>query len=214
MRGMSLRQAIDFTAITQAVIVYLALFGWWEFMEQVRTGDIGNELLRPVDLYLSWFSRDIGRALAGLLLRGVPILLVFAVIFDTQLPHSLMQWLVFTVSLLLALWVSFGWRFLLNLFSFWTPEVRGIGRGVFGFAYILSGFLMPLRFYPEQVRVLAWLTPFPATVSVPVEAFLGVASPADMAGYLLIQAAWGLGLMLACRWVMQRGLRKLVIQGG
>lgn len=214
MRGMTLRQAIDFTAITQTLILYLALFGWWEFMDQVRTGDIGSELLRPVNLYLAWLARDVGRAFAGLLTRGVPILLVFVMFYDTQLPGTLIQWLGFAATLLAALWVSFGWRFLLNLLSFWTPEVRGIGRTVFSFAYMLSGFLLPLRFYPQPVQTLAWLTPFPATVSVPVEAFLGVTSGPELLTQLLVQIAWGAGLTVACQWTMRRGLRKLVIQGG
>lgn len=214
MRGMSMRQAVDFTGITQAILVYMALFGWWEFMELVRTGDIGSELLKPMNLYLSWLARDIGRALAGLVMRGAPILLVFVLLFDTRLPQSITHWLTFAVAMVLGLWVSFGWRFLLNLCSFWTVEVRGIGRAVFGFAYMLSGFLMPLRFYPDWIRAIAWATPFPATITVPVDAFLGVNNAQDMAGYLLIQALWGLGLALACQVVMRRGMRKLVIQGG
>lgn len=214
MRGMSMRQAVDFTGITQAILVYTALFGWWEFMDQVRTGEIGSELLKPMNLYWSWLARDIGRALAGLLLRGVPILLIFAFLFGMRMPQSIGHWLTFVMALLLGLWVSFGWRFLLNLFSFWTIEVRGIGRAVFGFALMLSGFLMPLRFYPDWIRAIAWATPFPATITVPVDAFLGVNNAQDMAGYLLIQALWGLGLALACQVVMRRGLRKLVIQGG
>ena len=43
-----------------------------------------------------------------------------------------------------------------------------------------------------------------------LEADVDVRTPAQ----LLVQIAWGAGLTVACQWMMRRGLRKLVIQGG
>jgi ABC-2 type transport system permease protein len=213
-RGLSLDQAISFTGITQAIIMYLSLFNWTNVIAQVKTGEIGSELLKPVDFYMSWFARDIGSALIQLLLRGAPIMLLYVALFDIDMPASLAQWLAFAIAMALALWVSFGWRFLANLAAFWTPDANGFARGVFGLAYMLSGFVVPLRFFPDWLSTIAWLTPFPSTVTTPVEAFVGAISPQQLVSQFAAQIAWGIGLTIACQIVLRLGVRKLVIQGG
>jgi ABC-2 type transport system permease protein len=213
-RGLSLDQAVSFTGITQAIIMYLSLFNWSNVINQVKSGEISAELLKPVDFYLSWFARDIGSALIQLLLRGVPIVLLYVTLFNIDLPSSFGQWLAFALAMALALWVSFGWRFLANLAAFWTPDANGFARGVFGLAYMLSGFVIPLRFFPDWLRTIAWLTPFPSTVTTPVEAFVGTMGAQELAGQFAVQIAWGIALTIACQVVLRLGVRKLVIQGG
>jgi ABC-2 type transport system permease protein len=212
--GLSLSQAVAFSGITQGIIMYLSFFSWKEVIDQVKSGEIGSELLKPSDYYLSWLARDVGRALVQLVIRGIPILLIYMIFFQVPLPSSLAHWLAFAIAMLLALWVSFGWRFLINLAAFWSPDANGLARGVFGVAYILSGFYLPLRFMPEWLRTIAWLTPFPSTITTPVEAFIGTLTPAELLPHFAIQIAWGVGLTIACQLVLRQGMRKLVIQGG
>jgi ABC-2 type transport system permease protein len=212
--GITLAQAVAFSGVTQAIIVYLSLFGWFELTDQVRSGEIGAELLRPIDVFGAWLARDVGRALAGLIMRGLPVVLLYVYFFDLKLPASIGQWAGFALAMALALWVSFGWRFLINLISFWTADARGFGRPLFGAAYVLSGFLLPLRFYPPWLQALCALTPFPATVTTPVEAFLGIGSSAELALALATQLAWASALTALCLFVLSRGMRKLVVQGG
>src|SRR5512142_2914784 len=49
--GISLQGAITFTGITQASLAFLNLFGWFEVMNEIRTRDIGAELLRPFSFF-------------------------------------------------------------------------------------------------------------------------------------------------------------------
>jgi ABC-2 type transport system permease protein len=214
MAGITLEQAVSFAGVTQAIIVYLSFFGWWELNDQVRSGEIGSELLRPLDLFASWFARDIGRACAGLIMRALPTFALFSIFFGVVTPNSLLRWGLFGVTLLLSLWVSFGWRFLINTLSFWTADARGFGRPIFSAAFVLSGFALPLRYFPDWLRTLSAFTPFPATINVPVEAFLGIGSDADIARGIATQLLWALALTATNLWVLSRGVRKLVVQGG
>jgi ABC-2 type transport system permease protein len=212
--GISLREAVTYTGLTQAVIAYLQLFSWWEVMHAVRSGDIASDLLKPTDYFFFWLAQDIGRALAHILVRGVTIMLAYAVFFPITLPQTLGQWLALLVAMVLGLLVSFTWRFLVNLAAFWTPEARGIGRTAFSLTYFLSGFLMPLRFFPDWFVKLCEFTPFPAMVNTIVEVYLGVISGPVLLRALGLQLLWVGVLFLACRLVMRAGVRKLVIQGG
>ena len=212
--GVSLQQALTFTAATQALISFVSLWGWWEVMEQVNSGDVANEMLRPVHYYGMWLARDYGRALAGLLLRGAPMLLVGAMLFPLTYPQSLERWLATIAALLLSSWVSFGWRFLTNLAAFWMPDARGFGRMIFALSQALSGFLMPMALLPDWLQTICYLTPFPMLITTPLEIFLGIAQGTAVLHGLALQIAWGAALTVAGLLVLRIATRKLIIYGG
>jgi ABC-2 type transport system permease protein len=212
--GISIQGAITYTGLTQAVIAYISIFGWYDLMRSVYSGEVATDLLKPVRYFTFWLAQDIGRAMTNLLLRGLTIMLIYAVVFDITLPASLGQWLALGLALILGLLVSFAWRFLVNLSAFWTPNAVGVGRFAFGLSWVMSGFLMPLRFYPDWFTSLCNFTPFPAMVNTVTEVYLGVLAGPALAQALLGQLAWFLVLMLICQMVLRAGVRHLVIQGG
>lgn len=212
--GMTVADAITYTGLTQAIIAYLSIFGWYELMESVYSGEVAADLLKPLNYFGFWLARDVGRALASLIVRGLPIILLYALIFDISVPTDATQWLALPVTLMLGLLVSFGWRFLVNVSAFWTPDARGVGRFAFGISWALSGFIMPLRFFPEWFRTLCEFTPFPAMVNTPIEVYLGLLTGEALLVALATQALWAVVLALMGHVVLQQGVRKLVIQGG
>jgi len=212
--GISLPEAITYTGLSQAAIACLSFFGWWEVMHSVYSGDIGSDLLKPMDYFTFWLAQDLGRAIANLLLRSLTIMLAYALVFDIALPHSGREWLVLGVALALSMLVSFSYRFLVNLAAFWTPDARGMGRFAFSLSWFLSGFLMPLRFFPDWFVQLCNLTPFPSMVNTIVEVYLGVLTGPELLQALGVQMVWIVMLFTACQLVLRAGVRRLVIQGG
>ena len=212
--GISLQQAVTFTGLSQAIIAYLSLFSWWEVVNQIRTGDIASDLLKPINYFTFWLAQDVGRAVAHTLVRGVTLLLAYALFYDISLPSSFAQVLAIGAALVLGLMVSFAWRFLVNLSAFWMPGSRGIGPLAFSLSYFLSGFLMPMRFFPGWFARLCSFTPFPYMVNTVMEVYLGIITGPALWSALLLQAVWVCILFGACQAVLRMGVRKLVIQGG
>lgn len=206
--------AVTFTALSQALIAYLSLFGWYDLMNTVSAGEVATDLLKPMDYFLVWLSRDTGRALTNLLTRGITILIIYDIFFDMVYPQSVSQWLAVFLALILGLLVSFGWRFLVNLASFWTPNASGLGRFAFGMSWVMSGFFMPLRFFPDWFVQLCNLTPFPSMVNTVVEIYLGLLSGRELLLALSTQLLWFVALLIATRLVLRAGISRLVIQGG
>ena len=212
--GLTIQDAITYTALSQAIIAYLSIFGWWDVMESVNSGEVAADMLRPMSYLRFWMGVDLGRALVNLVMRGATILLIYALFVKLSLPTTLWQWLLFVPVLLLSWLVSFGWRFLINLAAFWTPNARGIGRFGFGLTWVLSGFYMPLSLYPEWFQRLCEMTPFPAMVSTPLQLFLGQLSGPQLAWAIAHQALWSIALVALAHLILNRGVRRLVIQGG
>ncbi len=212
--GLDVQSVITYTGLTQAVIVYLSIFGWFDLMNAVHQGEITADLLKPMRLFSFWLAQDLGRALVGLMLRGLTIMLVYALIFDVTYPVGVVQWIALLVSLSLSWLLSFAYRFLVNLTAFWSPDARGIGRFAFVIVMLLSGFLMPLRFFPDWVQTLAYLTPFPYMLNTVVEIYLGVVTGPALVQALVAQTLWAVGLVALCQFVLVRATRRLVILGG
>jgi ABC-2 type transport system permease protein len=207
--GWNAQDVVTYVALTQAVMMFVAIFGWTELMQTVYRGEVANELLRPVGLFLFWFAQDVGRAATALLMRGLPILLVCGLLFGIKAPNNLFLLL---ISMGLGLWVSFAFRFLVNLTAFWSPDARGMARFAFVFAQFASGFLMPLRFFPEWLQTALSYTPFPHIMNTIIEIYIG--SHHKPLEALLVQAFCGLALTLLCQIVLHFATRRLTILGG
>jgi ABC-2 type transport system permease protein len=212
--GLSVEAAVTFAGLTQAMIMFLMLFGYFEIMQSVASGAVAGDLIRPVDYYLLWLGKDLGRAIVNLAMRGIIFFLIFAIIFHVLLPQTAGQWLAFLLSMTLSYLLSFSWRFLINLTAFWTPDALGIGRLLFIVTQFLSGFMMPLQLLPDWFSALCRLTPFPSIVATPVNIFLGATQSGELWLELLRQAAWLGVLVLVGQIVYRAGIRRLVVQGG
>jgi viologen exporter family transport system permease protein len=212
--GMSVQDAITYTGLTQAIIAYLSLFGWYELAQSVYSGQVGADLLKPIHLFTFWMGQDLGRAVVQLVLRGLPLLAFYALAFRITTPTTVGQWLALLAALGLGWLVSYAWRFLANLAAFWSPNASGIIRLVFTLSWFLSGFLVPLRFLPQWFQTVCYLTPFPYTVNTVVEVYLGLLHGPALLQALAWQAAWAAGLILGGQALLRAGVRRLVILGG
>jgi ABC-2 type transport system permease protein len=212
--GYTLTAAVTYTGLTQALIRVVQIFGWFDIMRTIKTGDIVSDLAKPFDYYGFWLAQDFGASLIHLIVRGMPIVAVYALLTPMVWPADLGAALAFMLSLTLAMLVSFAWRFCLNITALWTTDAIGIGRMGFTISMFLSGFLVPVAFFPPWLQTLARWTPFPSTLEIPVQVWLGIVTGPALAGAFVQQLFWVIALTLVARVMLAAGTRKLVIQGG
>ena len=212
--GFSAQAAVAYTGVTQAVIGCLGIFGWYDVMNAIHTGEIAVDLLKPIDYFTVWAARDLGRAAANIVVRFAPIMLAYSVLFQSPLPGRAEQWLALAVVVPLAWFICFSWIFLVNLLAFWSPDAKGIGRFGFAVIWIFSGGYMPLRFFPPAFVHFCSLTPFPSMADTIVEAYLGVIHGPALLAAIGIQIVWSVILVGAIRLVLGAGFRRLAIAGG
>jgi ABC-2 type transport system permease protein len=212
--GFTVTMAITFTGLSQAMIGHLSLFSWSDVMRSIYSGEIANDLLKPMGFFSYWLAQDAGRAFAAFLMRSLTIMFAYAIFFDISYPNKIESWAALLVAILLSWLVSFSWRFLVNLAAFWTPNAIGIARLLFGFSWILSGFFMPLNYFPDWFQHLAYATPFPSMVFTVIEVYLENLTGVELFQALMGQVLWFLILFVLILIVLRAGIRQLVVQGG
>lgn len=212
--GYSAVEAATYVWIGQALLGPLGLFGTTELSRRVRTGDIAIDLTRSVSLVGSYWSQDLGRAAFDLLPRGIPPLVVGALVTGLSLPTTAGPYLLAAVSILAAFSLTFMGFFIVNLLAFWLVEIRGFWMLYMVLMNLLSGFLVPISWFPAWLADVARATPFPSMLQTPADILAGRTVGAESVGLVVVQVLW-LGALVAVAHVMvRRGAAKLVVQGG
>jgi ABC-2 type transport system permease protein len=212
--GMTPADTVMYAILTQAVVSYTALFGWFSVGDAVYSGEVSQDLLKPMAFQRFWLARDAGRATAALMLRGVLIVLLYIPFVSLKPPPTAVHGLALIPAIFFSWLLAFGWGFLTNLSAFWTPNARGIVRLNYVLLWLFSGFLIPLRFFPAWMQQVAYWTPFPGMLAVPLEIYLGLVTGWELVSLLVWQALWALLLLAVGRLVLRTAVRRLVILGG
>jgi len=204
---------VTYVWLAQALIMTVYAFGWTELALRIRDGSIATDLSRPLDPQRYWLAFDLGRAPYHLIFRGLLPFAVGAIVFQLHYP-SLLDLVAFFVSVILAVVVSLGFRFLYNSAAFWLVDIRGVVTLALTVSLFFSGMVLPLTFFPVWLRAIAHALPFAAIMQTPIDVWLGKHHGASLVGILALQAAWALVLLALGRVTLRFGAKKLVIQGG
>jgi ABC-2 type transport system permease protein len=212
--GYTPEQAATYTWLTQALIMAIAIWSWVDLATRIQTGDIVTDLQRPIDLQGAYLAEDLGRAAYQLLARGLPPFVIGALFYSLVFPASLGQWLAFAVSLALAVVVSFGMRFIVNLLAFWVLDWRGLLTLSSAFTTVASGFAIPIAFFPTWAAKLFIILPWASMIQIPIDVFMGRRGGASLGSGLALQLGWAIVLLGAGRVLLANAARRVVVQGG
>ena len=210
----SLDQAIAFIWICQAL---LQLVPWnidKQIQEQVRTGTVAYELIRPLDLYWLWFSRAFAIRTVPTLLRATPLFIIAGSFLGLSAPISWVAGVYFGLSCFFAVLLSSAITTLLMISLFWTISGEGILRLMPNIAILLSGLVVPLPLFPDWMQPFLNVQPFRGVLDIPCRLYTGVISPHDAIFYLAFQLVWTIAFIYLGKFFMNRCQRKLVVQGG
>jgi ABC-2 type transport system permease protein len=210
------QQAVSYVWVTQALIMVVQLWGWWDVETSIRSGDVVTDMARPFSYLGYWLSRDLGRAAYFAVFRGVPTLLIGQLTLPSglQVPGSPEAWLAWPASVTLAVTICFAWRFMLNISAFWTTDARGLGQLANATVMFLGGFVMPLSFFPDWAQPVLLALPFASIIQIPADIFVGRLAGLELLAALARQAMWAVAMLLACQLVVSRAMRRVSVQGG
>lgn len=184
---------------------------------EITSGDVCYKFVRPIKLYNLWYAEYLGEKLASSLLRFAPIIIVASVLpegFNMGLPVSSLAFVLFLVSLCLGLFVCVA----ISMFSisliFKTLSVKGSTGIVSTVCGLLGGVFIPLPLLPEGLQTVLNYLPFRYIADLPFRIYIGNISITQGLIYIGISVAWLIVLVLLGKLLINKSLKKAVIQGG
>jgi ABC-2 type transport system permease protein len=211
---MTYEEVVTYVWLGQATLMLLLWRPDPDIEGLFRTGHVAYEMLRPVDLYGLWFARAIANRAAPTLIRAIPMLLLAFLFFGLKLPPSWASFGAWIVATAGALVLSGSIGVLLMVSLFWTVSGRGIVILVNTGVWALSGIILPLPLLPDWVRPIVAFLPFRGLMDTPFRLWIGHMPPHEVVGALAHQLLWVVAFIALGRWLLARGRRRLVVQGG
>ena len=144
--GYTAEQLATYCWVSQGLIGVVMLWGFTELGDRIRTGDVVSDLLRPIHPVAAYLAADVGRAVHACLVRFVVPLVTGAVFFNLYWPRRPATYAIFVGSVVLAVVVCFGCRYLINAAGYWILDIRGLTL-LWSFATAcFAGLAFPLHF--------------------------------------------------------------------
>jgi ABC-2 type transport system permease protein len=215
--GYGIAQALTFAWVAQALIMPVGLFGGGivaDYSERVRSGAVATDLQRPAPLLAVRLAEDLGRAAYALLTRGIAPMLVGALLFPLAWPSSVSTWLLFALSITLAVVIGFALRYLLGLLAFWIIDTSGPASMLVVLQIFASGSALPLVTFPGVLRRICELLPFRCLVQVPCDVLLREDTGTGSLPLIGLQLLWAATLLGLGALLTRAAVRTVVVQGG
>ena len=211
---MSVPQLVTYVWLGQAMLTLLPWSLDNELRAMIRSGAVAYELLRPVDLYGVWFFRCVAQRLAPMLLRAVPMFVIAISFFGMGLPDSVGAGVAWAVATVASVLLAAALTTVMTITLMWTVAGEGAARLLPALAYFGCGLVIPIPMFPEWARRVLDFLPFRGIMDAPFRLYSGHIRPEDAVWVVGHQLAWTVGLVVLGRWMLGRGLRRLVVQGG
>ena len=219
---MSFAHVVSYVWLGQALWAMLPWNADGEVRAMVRSGAVAYELCRPVDLYGLWYARAMAWRTAPTMLRALPMCLVAA--FGLPLigleewrlaaPASLASAAAFSAAIVCTLLLGCALTTLINISLLWTLNGEGFALLMAAAVTFFSGMIIPLPLFPDWAQPVVQALPFAGLVDLPFRVYTGHIPPRDVVSVLRHQLLWIAALVLFGRWLLSRGMRRIVVQGG
>ncbi|MCK5130230.1 MAG: hypothetical protein KAQ68_10275 [Clostridiales bacterium] len=185
--------------------------------DKIASGLVAYDLCRPLDLYWNWYTTSISTSLTNLLIRSSPILLLALLLpspYTLGLPVSFAAFLIFVVSLILAIILASTISMLISLAYVNADMGLGVSQFIYSLIVLFSGDLFPLSILPNAFASIIRLLPFAGLKDIPVSIYLGLIPISKALYYMAIQLFWTIILVVLGRFLLRRFTKKIIIQGG
>ena len=181
----------------------------------ISNGDLTNYLLKPVNYFKYWFTRDLSSKALNLIFAALEAMLIYFLLrppfFFQQNPAIL---LLFFLAVFLAVVLYFLMIFIFSTFPFWYPEQAwGSIFLLFIFTEFLAGGAFPLDILPPLAQKVIYSTPFPYLLFMPLQIYLGKISFLVGVKAVLIASLWVGILALILKLLWSFGLKAYRAEG-
>ena len=212
-RGSELIRGFEFNELIAFIFLSLIvgqLKSSWitslEMIDAIRMGGLNKYLIRPISFYSYHLMMFIGQN-SLFYMAYFTLIGAFPFIFPGLAFTANIQIFGFIIALILAVYLSYNMYYMMVCVSFWFHEVRSLVIGYNVANIILSGQIIPLRFFPDVYLKIIAFTPLPFLVDFPVSIATGQLPQELWTFKFLIGLGWCI-----LTWIMGKVMYKLGIK--
>ncbi|MCH7730635.1 ABC-2 family transporter protein [Patescibacteria group bacterium] len=183
---------------------------------EISRGDLTNYLLKPINYFRYWFTRDVSSKALNLgfaIIEASVLFLLLRPPFFIQTNFPILFG--FLLSVILAILLFFSILFLVNMIAFWAPSMGWSAQFLVIVIVVefLSGAIFPIDILPNAIQGILSYLPFPYLLYFPLQIYLGKLTGAAIVKSILIAGAWSAVLLFSVNSVWKAGLKHYAAEG-
>lgn len=195
---------IFLVGILQSLILATGLNG---LANQIYSGSISFDLLKPLNIYVYLFIQDLSDKLRNLFFVIIETTILFLLLKPVILLPTIPIFCIFVLWVLGAMLLLFFIQLLFGSFGFYSPDTWGPRFLFFMFVDFTAGKLFPLDILPPVVRTLVGFTPFPYFSFWQIQLFLGKLSWQQIMTHTIILSIWIFLAGALCFYIWQKSVK-------
>ena len=158
--------------------------------------------------------RALANRIAPTLLRSAPLFCLALLFFGLQAPASPAAAAAWALAMVGAVLLGGALSNLVNVSLLWTIAGEGTIQMLGICIYVFSGMVVPLPLFPDAFQPILDFMPFRGLADTPFRLYMGHIPASQVWSVVGHQLAWTLALVGLGRFLLYRGTRRLVVQGG
>ena len=186
----------------------------WIIQGKIRTGNVALDFIKPVNVFLMYFSEDVGGTVTSFFQAAVPIFICSSLFIIIPLPVSLLNFTLFLLSFILGYIISWMISAIFGLFYFWVINMGPLGIAKDYIISIISGAFIPIWFFPQGVQTVLKFLPFIYIYQHPLGIYIGRTPVEEALFGIIIQVFWCLALGISFNLLKKKVESNILIQGG
>jgi ABC-2 type transport system permease protein len=212
--GMTFADTLIYLVLASALFNFMEMYIVWEMGRSIQSGKIVLDLLKPMNYsnYLFWTHS--GQFVTNFFFTFLPTFIVVEFVTHGAI-FMRFNLLFFCVSVIIAISINYSINFIVGTICIYTESVWGINIMKEVIVLLLSGATIPLAFFPEAFRKIAYYLPFQSIYNAPLSILLnGYPEPKVIIKILGIQLVWCAMLMLLRKIFWKVSLQYVTVNGG
>ncbi|MCL2719376.1 MAG: ABC-2 family transporter protein [Lachnospiraceae bacterium] len=214
LNGMTFEDTMIYLVLASSMFTLLESYLTWRMHEDIQSGKIILDLIKPMGYQLYKSLGLIGEMLFKLVTTLLPTFIVvyFLSNFHIQLGINL---IFFFLSMIIGIVISLCIDFLVGTICLYTQSIWGVNMIKEVLVLLLSGAVIPLNFFPQPLKNITMYLPFQAIYNAPLQQLLNTElSIYTRFSSMGIQLIWLVALLLICKVFWWKSLRIITVNGG
>ena len=215
LNGYSSNDIVTFFVVSGLFSGMILSGGGFELSGLIKRGGLSQMLLRPYNISLHLYWKNLSGAGHGFINQSI-LLLIVVPFFKDYLTWelSLVSSIFLVAYMIVATVISFQVWILFGKLAFWMEQSTAV---MYSFAVILnflSGMFMPLDFFPKWSISFLEIFPFSAFTYIPAKIYMNHLSPSRVIVLLMVHVGW-IGILAVINSIVwKKGVKKYTAVGG
>jgi len=188
-----------------------------ELLNMIKDGNLAYEILRPQNLFIKFYVKMIAKKMVSSLLRCFPVIIVgflLPEVFRLSLPLSVSHFILFVISLIMSCLLVSVLTIVVHILTMFTIDSKGIISIYSVISEVFAGSTIPIPFFPEFLKKIAYILPFRYICDLPFRIYSGDIIISEGITLILQAILWIIIIVIIGILITKIALKKAVIQGG